>query len=394
MKTKLVYIVVCLHIFIYSVSQNLVPNSSFENLFNCTSATIENASPWCGVNPVSVQNVCITHPYFSVPSQSFSPGYPSYQTPKSGNGYASFVQLYNGASFQPRYPHVPLTDTLEAGKIYCVTYYVSPWNDCKYSTDKFGALFTAIPFNCTVTNQTLTIGYTPQVASTAGVMYDDTLNWQEVSGTFIADGTEAYLTIGNFYTNAQHTITLSYPTGVRNVLEYYLDDVSVEEVEIAKTRNDTLIMQGDSTIIGNNSSEAALFSWQPTAGLSCTNCPNPKASPTITTTYTVTKTQCKAVTTDVIIITVSPTGIEDISYLSKVVRVYPNPATDVLNIAISTSLDITKELSVKITDVLGKELVLTDYQNQINISQLETGIYFVSILQGNKTLVTKKIIKE
>jgi len=51
-------------------------------------------------------------------------------------------------------------------------------------------------------------------------------------------------------------------------------------------------------------------------------------------------------------------------------------------------------LTIKITDVLGKELVLTDYQKQINISQLETGIYFVSILQGNKTLVTKKVIKE
>jgi hypothetical protein len=38
--------------------------------------------------------------------------------------------------------------------------------------------------------------------------------------------------------------------------------------------------------------------------------------------------------------------------------------------------------------------VLTDYQKQIIISELETGIYFVSIIQGNKTLVTKKIIKE
>ena len=155
-------------------------------------------------------------------------------------------------------------------------------------------------------------------------------------------------------------------------------------------------------------SEAALFNWQPSAGLSCTNCPNPKGSPSVTTTYTVTKTQCKSVTTDVITITVSPTGIEDIGYLSKVVRVYPNPATNVLNIefighpvrqlADQGSHEMLKQVQhdykIKITDVLGKELVLTEYQKQINISYLETGIYFVSILQGNKTLVTKKVIKE
>jgi len=52
------------------------------------------------------------------------------------------------------------------------------------------------------------------------------------------------------------------------------------------------------------------------------------------------------------------------------------------------------DYKIKITDVLGKELVLTDYQKQIDISYLETGIYFVSILQGNKSLVTKKVVKQ
>jgi hypothetical protein len=167
----------------------------------------------------------------------------------------------------------------------------------------------------------------------------------------------------------------------------------VEVVEIAKTKNDTLIYQGDSVLVGANNSEAALFSWQPTAGLSCTNCPNPKASPTVNTTYTVTKTQCKAVTSDVITITVSPTGINELVSANGF-KISPNPTKDILNIDISTTLDVTKELSVKITDVLGKELLFTDYQKQINISQLEIGIYFISILQGQKTLVTKKVIKE
>ncbi len=35
-------------------------------------------------------------------------------------------------------------------------------------------------------------------------------------------------------------------------------------------------------------SGAAFYSWRPASGLSCTSCPNPVASPTATTTYTVT----------------------------------------------------------------------------------------------------------
>lgn len=66
--------------------------------------------------------------------------------------------------------------------------------------------------------------------------------------------------------------------------------------------------------IGNNASEAALFNLQPSAGLSCIICPNPKASPNVPTSYTVTKTQYKSVTMDIITVNVSPAGLRDISY--------------------------------------------------------------------------------
>ncbi|MGL5889037.1 MAG: gliding motility-associated C-terminal domain-containing protein, partial [Bacteroidia bacterium] len=47
------------------------------------------------------------------------------------------------------------------------------------------------------------------------------------------------------------------------------------------------------------------FSWAPSAGLSCTNCASPVASPTVTTTYTVTLTNANGcVSTDTVIINV------------------------------------------------------------------------------------------
>ncbi|MES2513618.1 MAG: hypothetical protein V4580_05710 [Bacteroidota bacterium] len=206
-KLKHICIIACLYFFIGGNAQNMVPNPSFENHFDCAYSEIENANFWCGINPCGYYNACnTTSSVFTVPTQYFSPGYPSYQNSHSGNAYASFGYLWPTMPSTPsRYPHTPLIDTLESGKIYCVTYYVSLWNDCQYSADKFGALFTAVPFDCTVGNQNLYTGYTPQVLTAPGVLYDDTLNWQEVSGTFMATGTEAYLTLGNFFPNAAHT---------------------------------------------------------------------------------------------------------------------------------------------------------------------------------------------
>ena len=372
--------------------QNLVPNNSFEIHFDCSAALIETASPWCGVNPCSCFNACMTGS-FSVPTQSFSPGYPSYQMPHSGNAYASFGFIYPPAPSTPsRYPHAPLTDTLKANKIYCVTYYVSLWDDCKYSADKFGALFTAVPFNCSVGSQNLYTGYTPQVVSTAGILYDDTLNWQEVSGTFTATGTEAYLTIGNFFPNASHTYSISYPGGVRNLSEYYLDDVSVEEVQPVVCRNDTSIVLGDSVIVGANLGEANLYNWQPTTGLICTNCPNPKASPSVTTTYTVTKTQCKVTTTDVITVSVSPTGIRDISDELGVMSLLPNPTNGQLTVI--SRFDFEK---IELLSITGQILLSEQTNTKTHTLQLQNfaeGIYFIKVSYSNGMSITKKIVRE
>ncbi len=390
MYKRLIYIIFCLHIYIYSSSQNLVPNPLFESHTDCNYAAIENAPNWCGINGATYLNSCNPSSIYSVPSQSFSPGYPTYQIPRSGNAYASFGYILPTMPSTPsRYPHVKLTDTLKAGKIFCVTYYVSLMNDCKYSADKFGALLTATPFNCTVTSQNLYTGYTPQVVSPAGYLYNDTLNWQEVSGSFTALGNEAYLTIGNFFPNAAHTYSLSYPNGIRLLAEYYLDDVSVEEVEIAKAKNDTLIMQGDSAMIGLNNSEAALFSWQPTTGLSCTNCPNPKASPTITTTYTVTKTQCKSVTNDVITVTVSPTGINELT-INNAITLLPNPTSSY--VTISSKFDIQQ---VELINLAGQILLQENVNNKIHQLQLQSfaeGIYFVKVIYPNGLSTAKKIV--
>ncbi len=62
---------------------------------------------------------------------------------------------------------------------------------------------------------------------------------------------------------------------------------------------DVIITQGASTVLTGTGPVGATYSWTPPTGLSCTNCQNPTASPTQTTTYylTVTQNGCSATDT-------------------------------------------------------------------------------------------------
>lgn len=61
--------------------------------------------------------------------------------------------------------------------------------------------------------------------------------------------------------------------------------VDVQPVPVAVAEGDTIICSGQAASL--RASGGRLFQWSPAQGLSCTDCPNPIATPTRTTTYTV-----------------------------------------------------------------------------------------------------------
>jgi hypothetical protein len=395
------FVLFCLILFCFTkkqIGQNLVPNPSFELNYSCLNAGLNNLHNWCqigGGGGSSIYfNPCLSDPSFSTPYQFYDACFQGYQPVRTGSTYVDIGTYTQSSNQESIIPYAKLIDTLQAGKIYCVTYYVSLWNNARYSLDKFGALFTATAIPCWPGGaSTLAIAglYSPQVVTTTGIVFEDTLNWMEVSGSFTAIGNEAYLAIGDFFTHAQHYIKDSYPTNCNGLAEYYVDDVSVEEVQLAKAKNDTLIYQGDSIIIGNNASEAALFNWQPSAGLSCTNCPNPKASPSVTTTYTVTKTQCKSITTDVITVSVSPTGINELN-INNAFTLQPNPTDGLINI--NSRYEIQKVEVITITGALLLSETVNDTTHQLNLQNFTEGIYFVKVIYTNGQSVIKKVVKQ
>ena len=76
------------------------------------------------------------------------------------------------------------------------------------------------------------------------------------------------------------------------------------------------------------------------------------------------------------------------------IKVYPNPTTNFVNLKVENSK--IENMQYILTSVYGKVLQLkkiTKNQEQINFSNVTTGIYFISISKNNQLIKTLKIIK-
>lgn len=149
----------------------------------------------------------------------------------------------------------------------------------------------------------------------------DTSAWHSFGGCFKAGGTEQFLNIGNFKYRSQikcryvnYNFHVNQPcsipatTHVNSSNYLYIDDVSLYDVGLysgnARCINDTCLAFNSNTNIGLNTKDSASYTWYPPTGLSCTNCPNPIANPSVSTTYYVTKTLCSIISKDSVLITV------------------------------------------------------------------------------------------
>ena len=78
-------------------------------------------------------------------------------------------------------------------------------------------------------------------------------------------------------------------------------------------------------------------------------------------------------------------GINDIGF--KHIKIYPNPANKLLNISTQEQIN-----SIQIIDVTGKVIKVFASDNmQLDISELNTGIYYLEIKNKTKKSITKFI---
>jgi hypothetical protein len=93
-------------------------------------------------------------------------------------------------------------------------------------------------------------------------------------------------------------------------------------------------------------------------------------------------------------------GINNISNEMQAVSVFPNPANDFVNININ--LSAPQSLSVKITDITGREINIVYEKNyekgkhliKLDIKNYAPGLYFINLMSDNKNHTTKLIVNK
>lgn len=91
--------------------------------------------------------------------------------------------------------------------------------------------------------------------------------------------------------------------------------------------------------------------------------------------------ECGTTTTTALHLTVNCLGTSTFADIDKSIKLYPNPTKDILNVKLPENIEITIS-SVKIVNSLGQIIREKKSQNNhtIDVSQLQTGIYFISFV--------------
>lgn len=79
-----------------------------------------------------------------------------------------------------------------------------------------------------------------------------------------------------------------------------------------------------------------------------------------------------------------------VDHSSEIIKIYPNPAHDVITIELPTD---HKTFKVEISDMNGRLLLHAENENKINTSGLTSGAYMVTV-KSDKNSITRKIIIE
>ena len=391
----------------FCISQyNLVPNGSFEEVPNCTQFTdnIYDSPPW--VNPTEYGTPDLYN-YCNLSSIEYLN---SFQMPHTGSGFAGF---YTGEQLiglpniyeNKEYIQVELTDTMKTNEYYLIEYYLSLAEWGRYATDNLGIYFsdTAI-YRVGVGFDFTLLDFPEQILPFGNPVILDTIDnfWYKVKGIYYADGTEKFMTIGNFNTDSSTNYLqyLSAPinqNGLSDVAYYYVDDISVIPLDSipgglpANAGPDQTIYIQDSVFIGQKISNMPANWFKLDGTPVAQNTAGVYVSPLETTTYVVTQTLNGVYSTDTVTVFVVGLGLEEEKMPS--LRVYPNPSAGTITLQCDKQ-NLAKS-EINILDVTGK-IVYTDNltfsAGKITFDpNLLNGVYWLTVSQDNKIIFQERL---
>ncbi len=387
---------------------NLVRNGSFEQYSSCPTGIdqIKRANYWQTIDSISVDAGC-TPEYCNNCADAATSGVnvpygaDYFHYARTGKGMVEsnmyFDNSYTGETAQRNYTQGHLISNLTNGTNYCVTFYVTLAQVSGYANNKIGAYLDngGIDAGQDSTHCGLPqMAITPQIIDNA--IINDTLNWVKIQGSFISNGTERIISIGNFsdftHTNA---IQLHYPHSFGPVSFYLIDDVSViESNAVANAGGNAVTGVGVKHHIGINEDgmPCTWYAFGDTTAIGYGGGIDITPTATGTYRYVVKLDLCGHVTYDTMTLYVWPAGVGNSQLTVSSLRVYPNPATNEITIENAANCDVV------LYDFVGR-IALRSYifsgNEKLNISKITNGIYMLHVIDaatGEK--IVRKIMKE
>lgn len=386
---------------------NYISNGGFEQNYFCVQGNdIRAAKGWSSLDSsqsyTSYLSLC--NGQGDLPSCSYT-----YQFPRSGSAIAG-AWLYCGVTcpevWSRGYLRNRLKQELIAGKTYCVRFHANIANSSSYGIDRIGIYFGGNSLDTITYVQAPITTVTPQVSNPAGNVISDTLNWILITGTFVANGSEKYALIGNFYSVIQ--TTTSDLTGFTDQSRVCFDDVSCISLDLpAFAGHDTMSIGGNSVYIGRQSDvgidEACAWFKLPVVITPTTPALDTAAGiwvcPPVTSTYVVRQEICGNVKYDTVVVWKGTEGIDSRNVDLRHLSFFPNPASDLISFACTdakegevfnfTFFTATGEL------IQDSEITFRNRRADLDVSELAAGVYCVSIrdkygLKENGKLVIAK----
>jgi len=214
-----------------SAQQNLVPNPGFESYISCPqdAGAIIYTSNWYAptIGTPDYFDTCFTfsQPWTSIMDvpQNFMG---NQNALSNSGGYSGLFAFYQTGIYR-EYIQAKLTSPLVNSVKYFVSFYVSLADNSCLASDEIGAYLSSSPVS---SGNVGPLNYTPQISNPQNQIINNKLSWKRISGTYIANGSEEYITIGNFKADINTDTVRLLPYSVNqdfNSVYYYIDGVCV-----------------------------------------------------------------------------------------------------------------------------------------------------------------------
>lgn len=225
MKKTLIILFILVFNYTYKAQQNLVTNGDFEQYSACptTLDQLNLATGWSSYSETpDYFNACSSVAGMATPNVAFG-----YQVPYGGNAYVGFIPYDISGTDYREIIGTQLISPLSIGNTYYFSFFLSFAGTPNYTSlacNKIGIRFSTVSYSFT---NPIPIDNFSHYYITA--IINDTLNWVQVKGSYVADSSYNYLAIGNFFNDANMlpSDTLGMANSNNYESYYYIDNVAL-----------------------------------------------------------------------------------------------------------------------------------------------------------------------